>query len=425
MFRSEKSNGCKEKLLCLMCTSLMTAMFMIAGLSSPRGSAQVAKGAPSTAKLTPQQVQDALRAKLHGRGKIKPKISNPRAGDSSIIGVLRSQRQAAEAERQEILKTQTTPGDGSVRPAGPSANPNNAIRSGAPLQPAGTASAPAKGAAMPPASVAVSPPCMQSNVTINGQATGVLFTPIAEWNLYTIKGCGFGNRPGNIYLQGPFAGGRIQLQVLPSQERGRLNWSNTAIIATVDPQLRGEIDRDNITLVIEPAGGIPIQKSGFKFYAARETVLLQSIPERAVRFGEPFPKSGPQYSIGALNTPSQLTPGMSADVIRESLESVLVLHPTSDYFDFSLMSPGFQAESLQFAQYDSGFGNNCESQGDWNMQWDGNNIRVTLKVWGCNAGFLETNLNSDYSLYSLSVWVSGPRGVNPWADARSPKVGQR
>jgi hypothetical protein len=255
-----------------------------------------------------------------------------------------------------------------------------------------------------------------------------VFTTIPEWNLYTIKGCGFGTKPGNIYLEGPFASGRIPL-MFPSPK----DWSDAAIIAQLNPQLRGESDHDNVTLVIEPQGGVPLRASGFMFYAARETVLLEKIPQGVVQLAgpsfssaQPLPNSNSDLKAGfyaAYVTPAQKAPSASADVSRELIDTLSPdLVPGTDYFDFSALAPGFHASSMQLTYADGSIGSlpvpPVPSSGEWKAQWDGNNIRVSWKVlqWGSWGGF------GKISAYSLSVWVTGPRGVDPWSNARGVKT---
>src|SRR5262249_2603884 len=54
------------------------------------------------------------------------------------------------------------------------------------------------------ASHAICPPNIS---TISGLPT-VVFSPSELFNPYTIKGCGFGNGLGKVYLTGPFYGGK-------------------------------------------------------------------------------------------------------------------------------------------------------------------------------------------------------------------------
>ena len=60
-------------------------------------------------------------------------------------------------------------------------------------------------------------------------------------------------------------------------------WTDRAIIAKVDPSVTGELDQNNVSLVIETASGQRGQSSGFSFYAMRGPAFpLKSIPSSAV-----------------------------------------------------------------------------------------------------------------------------------------------
>jgi hypothetical protein len=429
MFSSKGSAGHAAKALGLICASL-TAAGAIVGLATPSCHAQGVKGpAAQGEKLTPQQVHDVLVGSLRGPAKVSPRISNPlvsnMSGESSVIGALRSQKQAADAERQEISAGRSVLADGSVRPSGQ--NLPGRASSATPGAPG------VKVAPLPPFSTAVAPKCPQPRIDSVSKQARVVFTPIPEWNLYTVKGCGFGMKPGNIYLEGPFASGQVPL-MFPSPK----DWSDTAIVAQLNPQLSGESDHDNVTLVIQPQGGAPLRVSGFKFYAARETVLLEKIPQRVVQFSgpalssaQPLPNSTSNLKLGfyaSYFTPSHATPPASADVGRakvyEPTPSPDVLVPGSDYYDFSALSPGFHPNSMQLAYASDSFSigqqslPSCPSSGDWKAQWDGNNIRVSWKVLHCGGWGPQL----DKSDYSLSVWVTGPRGVDPWSMVRGVKT---
>jgi trimeric autotransporter adhesin len=359
----------------------VTAILLIAPLSQ----SQAPKGSDPATKLPPQQLQQALNARLEGKFKLGPKVENPRAADSSIIGVLRSQRQRAELELQQISLA-----DGSVRPTAPLAKP-----------------------ATPAPPVRVLPPagCVGSQIsTVNGLANGVLFTPIQDWNLYTIKGCGFGTRPGNVYLQGPFKGGRLQLQPSPGT-----NWSATAIIAVVSPRVSGEMDQENVTLVVEPAGGAPIQKPGMKFYAARDTVQLPSIPQTIVRFGQPWTGSALPGSGFHYTTPAPHAHGWGAEVERFAPDTTnqSAFNDGSDYFDFGTLNNGFVVQSARMTSADLGKFTSSNFNFGGSIQYEGDQVHVSwphqdLDRIGSPGSYVCV------SLYALNVWVTGPRGVNPW-----------
>ena len=92
-----------------------------------------------------------------------------------------------------------------------------------------------------------------------GQAPGI-FTPEAKYNQYTIVGCTFGQAQGTAHI---FAGNGFTANLYIDF------WSNNGITAHLDPALAGVLDQNNVTLVVVPTGQQQIQKSGFKFYAAR------------------------------------------------------------------------------------------------------------------------------------------------------------
>src|SRR5207245_5987312 len=78
---------------------------------------------------------------------------------------------------------------------------------------------------------------------------------------------------GHAYLVGQFNAQQINLETA--------YWSDSEIDARVDPKTSGELDQDNVSLVITPAGAAQIKASGFKFVAARSdpAVFLPSIPQ--------------------------------------------------------------------------------------------------------------------------------------------------
>jgi hypothetical protein len=280
-------------------------------------------------------------------------------------------------------------------------------------------------------------PCPQPTInTISGYPTAV-FAPEPTWNPYTIKGCGFGDQPGNVYLTGPFNAGKIKLQV-QTVGNARL-WIDTAIVVSLDPQLSGEVDQvGNVTLVVEPAAGPPIQKAGNGFFAVpREEVLLQQIPQSAVKFSQPASLSTSKGPILApaltvlvpdllYFSPAQVPPGMTAEVFRGGTTSFFPAG--SDYFDFSKLARDFEITHVQLYQEadptgcDSG---NAGFLGSWSMQYEyesRDNIRVTWKEFRCHMAFMGPNDPDVWSDYALSVWVKGPRGVDPWTGKRIPQT---
>lgn len=429
MHFSERRSDSRKRVRLPGCAALAVVVAMITGLCS----AQEAKEhAAPAGKPTPQQLRERLAGNLRGSSKMGPGINNPLASNSSVIATLRGQKQAADAEINQlrVAAAALLAGGGPARTSdaniGRQANPSPLVG-----KPAVAGGKPAPGS---PSGAAASQ-CLQPHIdTVSGQGSGVLFSPVPDFNLYTIKGCGFSGKPGNIYLEGPFAAKRIQL-LFPSPK----DWSDTFIIAMLDPQLAGESDHDNVTLVIEPPGGTPMKKPGFRFYAARETVLLQTIPRAVVQFSGPPPfNSGqpvPAGDLPAVNdgfysgyfTPfthlawqSPQTPPATLQVVRVLLISegnFQGLAPASDFFDFGGLAPGFHPDSMRLDHVLDG-SHSCPKLGDWNAGWDGNNIRVSWGVWRCG---LEDLAVADIAIYQLSVWVTGPRGVDPWSTALGVK----
>lgn len=413
---------------------------------------------PEAPKLTAAQRHERLRSAL--QGKTSPKVSNPRAAsalnNSSIMALLKNQEQAANSERQALMaKHAAEPGPGA--PAGKSASANAAISgnkgisgngasrtilsnpggvSGAPQQPMGTRSAP--GNQGPGGATVNLAGCSATIKTVNGysQPAQTVFTPITtstnSFNWYVVRGCGFGNKPGNAHLSGPFAGGQLKLLV------DAWAWTDTATILRIDPGLSGELDHDNVTLVIEPVGAAPIQKSGYKFYAARDTVALSEIPRSAVKFSESSNSSmSVQLSMPDGPTLQYVTPSLrpagTASIFREW--GTTIAPNGTDHFDLSHLTAGFIVDGVVVDFLDphdpskdcNGFNRDpnlrplpTDSRGIWGLDWPSgdNNFRVTWKVWLCRMSFMGPTDPDVWSEYALNVSVKGPRGIEPWTGRR-------
>jgi hypothetical protein len=424
MFRSGEFNGWKKRkeIRSAQRAALMAVALVVVRLSLLPSAAQNKQGS-APAKLTPQQIEAVLRAQPQGPVRLSGRIANPRAsgepGDAATIAILRRQRQAADREQQEILSSRAGLGDGSVRPSGQSARGRGAAVS--PAQ---------QSAARPPSAglaTAATARCLIPQIsTVNGEPQGVEFTPMPAFNLYTIKGCGFGDQPGSVYLEGPFVSGRIPFQVFSKQIHGQ--WGDTAIIAGVDPQVTGEADQHDLTLVVEPQGKPAIRKQGFRFFAERETVLLQTIPQSAIVFG----KSDNADSFFRYDSPSVQKPGMSAGVVRVADAGSGFgndLGRKTDYFNLaSTLAPGFETQSAQLAipwsfipKKDTTYSlpKGQDVTGLWNVDWDGGNLAITWHQWPHDAESGDPIVGPPghllwISIYSLNVWVMGPRGVDPW-----------
>ena len=254
--------------------------------------------------------------------------------------------------------------------------------------------------------------------SVNGKPKGTVFTPVQDYNLYTIKGCDFGNQPGEAYIFGPFHAQRLNLQTD--------FWTDNEIDVRLDPNVSGEFDQtSNVVLVVVPKSGPEIKASGFSFYAARETVLLNAIPESWVKLDDVV--SGFKHAELDYSSPIPSgSPGAGATTyIYRYLSDKF--GPHSDYYDFSKLAPGWTTESAQLLTYDSnvcsGFVTYKESFGTWQINWltaDQHVISVFFVPTACSGISPLPPLppvwsysNRTVSAYAIAVWVSGPRGTTP------------
>jgi hypothetical protein len=288
-------------------------------------------------------------------------------------------------------------------------------------------------------------------LSVSGSSFPATFTPTDKYNMYSIKGCSFGAQaPTNsqiptdwvhIYGGSGSFDGKFAIKF----------WSDNEIDVSLDESITGFPDLDNLNLVVKRADGQQIQKEGFKFYAAREPVLLASIPQSWVTLAS-FPSpcggsntncwyteySSPPASTSMAPYPAIPPPGPyagSAYVGRSSNGLKYAwLDGVNDYYDFTHLAPGWttdpsdQQHQPQLIPYDAkcpaGDGWTVtykQSFGAWSAQWDGNNIRVGLSDASC-SGFFAPSLGIDNyqnwsgSYYALKVWVTGPRGTDPLTD---------
>ena len=276
-------------------------------------------------------------------------------------------------------------------------------------------------------------------LTVSGSAGPATFTPIEQYNLYTITGCSFGD-PGpndkvSIYGPGSFqANFNIKF------------WSDNSIVVALDPALSGYPDMGNLNLVVQRNDRRQVQKGGFNFYAARQSLLLHKVPQSWVTLPKIASNSKtlvpqycspvspcPQLSSQAAGTDarslyvSRFFPGEKFDPATKSdvlVHSKVDNHKTVkglfDYYDFSQLAAGWTTDSFQLLTYDQ----NCpytvtyrQNFGTWSAFWDGDNIVVTIADTTCTGFFAGMPLthyeNWTGSHYAINVWVSGPRGTNP------------
>ncbi len=458
--------------------SLFTMLAVAAALSIPQGAAQQsstqAKAGTKQAlpEISAEQFRKGVTDKLmKSKGKVTAKKRNPNAGEKgikpSLAAVLQLQKLAATSAHRHTVAPMQTSGTqtgagggmlGSARPLlTPQAQPGSLNTKSAPAPVGIRAQVPspstgpshtmgenptgkyARAGGTPPTSVqpqkqpanpkSIAPKplsvCFGPGVrAVNGRAGGVIFTPVLEYNAYTITGCQFGNQPGHAYLVGKLHAQQVDLQVQ--------YWSDNEIDARVDPNISGELDQDNISLVIAPAQAPQIKATGFKFMAARSdpAVLLPSIPSSWVdlqkvtaqvkQFNPPtVPANYSSPAAGGL-----VPPAANGDSAYVSREFAAKFTEGGDWYHFNHLASGWTTDSMQFSSYDE---DSCpyivtykETIGKASAEWIGDDIRVWWANTSC-SGFMPSPLgiplavytNHTGSYYALNVWVRGPRCTDP------------
>jgi hypothetical protein len=285
-------------------------------------------------------------------------------------------------------------------------------------------------------------------LTVSGSYTPATFTPTDQYNLYTIRGCSFGNQAPTTD-PGPTDWVRVYGGTASFEGKFEIKfWSDNEIDVSLDPALSGFPDLDNLNLVVKRADGQQVQKGGFKFYAERVTVPLNVIPQQYVT-----PDSQQLYFSVNYTTPAADLGGYSAEFSRyvnfhkdrpsgtiylgnqnlgkDTSGEYYIGAPFasatgSDYFDFSKLAPEFTTESFQMAYWQPDPGSMCGGNADtlntnavtdghWDAEWDGNNIRVAWQVQDCEELELLQTTTVRESQYALQVSVNGPRCVDPWS----------
>jgi hypothetical protein len=369
------------------------------------------------------------------------KITNPNAAmqNAGIIAVLQKQTQAAEGEIAAMKLSlrpagaQLNPGPSQAMAATGSGGPNSGA---APVQANLLTSTSASGghssigAAMPAQFQNLAITCSHDPtmrvLTVSGGQSAAAFTQDSKYNFYTISGCTFGNPGPNakayIYSQGTF---REDFQIE--------QWSDNWIQLSIDPNLKGIDDQDNVTLVIQRQDGKQASKGGFRFYAARETILLPAIPKSDFSLNRFRPDSAatdswtPTYTSASSVAVVPNLPGMSAEVqwtLGTDPDRTLV--GGSDIYDFSHLHSTFGLENAQMEWKDILCDGNYQfaaSKNNWGVDWYGNaGVQVTWQGQTCNpkpgscGGSLQPDcfVSSPESNYGVDVWVTGPRGIDPW-----------
>jgi hypothetical protein len=260
-------------------------------------------------------------------------------------------------------------------------------------------------------------PCAMQKTTVgtvNGQTKGTVFTPDPTYNTYTIKGCNFGDTQGEAHLNGPFAAGQVKMQIE--------FWSDTQIVAKVDTTVSGEMDQDNVSLLVAPVSGPQVQAPGFKFYAARATVQLKGISQGDVLLASVNDNASHPVQP-EFESPAAEYYGATAQVHRVSGSSAF--GGNSDLYDFRNLTPGFTTDSFQVWSTDLkpevcggvkyATASTLYFDAHLSANWVGDNVQVNFGEQHCHdsLAFGLADVDFGQSRYGLIVYVSGPRGIEP------------
>jgi hypothetical protein len=379
------------------------------------------------------------------------KITNPRASsqDAAIIAVLKKQRQAADAEAAQMkLSVRPVPTLAPSRTMSAGTNSNTLLSSAtAPVSVAGNptpspSSTPAtnKYGALPEGvRPGLALQCGHDPsfriLTVSGGAGPATFTQDVKYNFYTITGCSFGD-------PGPNSKAYIYYQDAFHQDFQIEEWSENWIKLHLDPKLSGVDDQDQLTLVLQRADGKQTSKSGYKFYAARDTILLKQIPKRYFSLNRFRPDQSTiqswktTYTSGSSANVTPNLPGLSAevhwDLTRDASGAVV---GGDDIYDFSQLHSTFALSSTSMEWRDISctepdYSQFTTSKNNWNIDWyQAAGIQVNWQAQTCESAFHRCGGGAPFhgdcfeqfpeSNYGIDVWVTGPRGLDPWTGGPS------
>ncbi len=374
------------------------------------------------------------------------KITNPKvlSQDAAIIAVLQQQRHAADAEAVQMkLSIRPAAQSGPARTMSAGGNGNTLLSSAATQPGSVVASAPQgsnSGSAanrygtlsqglIPGLALQCGHDPSLHILNVSGGAGSATFTQDDKYNFYTITGCSFGdpgpNSKAYIYYQGSF---HEDFQIE--------EWSDNWIKLHLDPKLAGVDDQSNLTLVVQRADGKQTSKGGYRFYAARDTILLKQIPQNHFSLNKFRPDQStiqnwkPTYSSGSSPNVKPNLPGMSAEVHWDlTADPNDVLVGGDDIYDFSHLHSTFALSDALMEWKDVGCDPNSDqlaaSTNNWKIDWyQTAGVQVSWQgqmcksiPGSCGGGFpVHTDCfeSTPESNYGIDVWVTGPRGVDPW-----------
>lgn len=264
-------------------------------------------------------------------------------------------------------------------------------------------------------------------LNVSGSSSPATFTPVGQYNFYTITGCSFGNVGPNakVYIyKGATFHEEFQIQ----------EWNDNWIKLNLDPNLSGLLDQDSLTLVVQRADGQQATQTGFKFYAARERRLLNQIPSSdfslyglntvdTSKWSQSYASPvGPadSYRFGGMTAGVAISEGLP--YIQGNFDTQDMPSAGTDIYDLSHLQPGFTPTEADISWYDMGcsnYGGTVVTSGSWGGEFNGSQLWINFpgencknvsncNLWGCTDYFINP------LIYGLDVWVEGPRGVDPW-----------
>jgi len=339
-----------------------------------------------------------------GSPKVGPLIHNPSLSpdgqDLTLQLALKAQKQAGDIQKGQVMSSRSgggssqTPGATLGVAAGAAASRTvvaaTATRTTTAAPSPSSSSASSRALTMNNRSVATFDPshmCDAPNhnptiVTMNGKLlTQAIFTNDPQYNLYTFEGCNFGVTQGQMHLFGGFRAVQVPMQIE--------FWSDTSIIANLTTGLTKELDQNNVKLVLALANGQQTEWINLKFSAARQKMLLASMPQTEYQPASPAAEStmspDGSFTFGAARSFSGYAP------------------PGTDKLVLDQLLPGFVISDVQMSLSL----NPALARDPWSVNFSGKTIQVNWAVG--NDGQLWQ------SSYDLNIWVSGPVGfTSPW-----------
>jgi hypothetical protein len=279
---------------------------------------------------------------------------------------------------------------------------------------------------------------------VDKATTGIIFSPGYS---YVIRGCGFGNQPGSVYLTG------VKQQPVQSQgvttapltlhsdwvklslaggnsHLAQRNWSNTEILVIVDPNTSGFYDSSTATLIVILSDNVTqFQAHGFQYFAARATQTLTSLPITIYAATNPrqigILRAGTNFTPAHVNDAgghavqanlvspsvnSVVLPGHTFAVVREDNSAAFPSGKDSINLVYGLL-PSFEVQSVQLfyaSLPQSACPSTFSASGNWNaaMMGSTDNINVSWQEQSCG--------HNGVSAYAIDVTVVGPKGVSPF-----------